>query len=161
MLFLVSPNSSRRRDAQHLAGIDLVGGGQHRPVGLENDIVVPAVALAVLSLGNRPQRVAALDRVELRFGCGGRRLDVVLDRLHADGVAERNSDLFGLFRVWGAAGHMHLVPVDRYFYAGRVEPVFLKLLVQRVGGRRLRLTGAEQQYLADGEKELRRSSCCS
>ena len=47
--------SPHRRDAQHLAGIDLVGVGQHRAVGLEDDVLFPAVALAVLSLGNRRQ----------------------------------------------------------------------------------------------------------
>ena len=135
--------SAQRRDAQDLAGVDLVGVGQHRAVGLEDDVVLPAGALAVFSLGNRPQRVAALDRIELRFGRGGGRLDVVLHRLHADGVAERDGDLFGLFRVRGAARHMHLVPVDRDLHVRRVEAMFLELLLQRVGRRRLRLAGAE------------------
>src|SRR5262249_19553095 len=74
--------SAQRRNAQNLARIDLVGVGQHRTVGLEDDVVLVALALAVFSLGNRPQRVAALDRVELGFRRGGSRLDVVLHRLH-------------------------------------------------------------------------------
>jgi hypothetical protein len=117
---------------------------QHRPVGLENDVILSAVALAIFPLGNRPQGVAALDRIELRFGGGGCRLDVVLHRLHADRVAERDGDLFRLFRVRGAACHVHLVSVDRYLHVRRVEPVFHKLFVQVVGRRRLGFTGAEQ-----------------
>src|SRR5258707_6935997 len=83
-LQLALPGSAQRRDAQHLARIDLVGVGQHWPVGLENDVVLVALALAVLALGNRPQRVAFDDRVELRLRSGGGRLDVVLHGLHPD-----------------------------------------------------------------------------
>ena len=39
---------------------------------------------------------------------------------------------------------MHLVTVDRDFYAGRIEAMFLKLLVQRVDRRRLGFTGGEK-----------------
>ena len=39
---------------------------------------------------------------------------------------------------------MHLVAVDCDFHVRRVEAMLLELLVQRVGRRRLRLTGAEQ-----------------
>src|ERR1700722_15356857 len=73
---LRSRTSAQRWDTQHLAGIDPVGVGQHRPVGLEDDVILSAVALAVFPLGKRPEGVAALDRIELRFRRGCSRLDV-------------------------------------------------------------------------------------
>ena len=127
----------QRRNAQHLARIDLVRVAQHRAVGLEDDVVLVALALAVLPLGDRPQRVAGHDRVELRLGRRRGRLDVVLHGRDALGVAEGDGDLLGLFLCLGGAGHLHLVAVDLDLDVGRVEAVLLELLLELLGGRGL------------------------
>ena len=66
----------------------------------KDDVVFGAVTLAVLGLGDRPQRVTAFDGMGNAIcGAAVHGLDVVLDRLHALRVAERDGDLFSACSV--------------------------------------------------------------
>jgi hypothetical protein len=75
--------------------------GQHRLVGLEDQRVLGAIALAILRLGDLPEVVALLDRIEdgRLGGCGaggvGADLQLVgLHLRHTQRVANRDHRLF-------------------------------------------------------------------
>ncbi|KAG1246057.1 hypothetical protein G6F65_020892 [Rhizopus arrhizus] len=120
------------RDTQHLARVDLVGAGQHRLVGFENQRVLCALALAVLRLGDLPQVVALLHRVHLGFGRGLLHFQLIVHRGHADGVAQRQGDLLGRFGAEGFARHRDLVAIHRDLQAVRVQAVLIQLFLQLV-----------------------------
>ena len=102
-------------------------------------------AVAVELLGNLPQGVALLDRVHL--GLGPRLLHLQtagVDLRHADGVADRESDLFGFLLAHGLTRDLHLVALHVDVDVPGIEAVALDLLLEILGSRRLGLAAAEE-----------------
>src|SRR5690606_26563315 len=137
-----------RRNAQHLAGIDLVGIAQHRPVRLED--VGIAAAVAEMLLGDLPERVA-LDhgveyRLRRRFGGG----DAFFDLGDAGDIADGEDHLLLHLLAHGAAAHLHRVALDTDVEAPALEAEVGDLLLQRLGVRRRlgRLGTADPERLA-------------
>src|SRR5579875_1503646 len=128
-----------RRNPQHLARIDLVGIGEHWPVGLEDLTVFAPVALAILDLGDFPKRVARFDGIELRLrGCGSGH-NIVLHRRNSGRVAHGQHDLFGFLGRGSGAGEDHLVAVGLDIDLGDIETELFSLFLKLFGrsGRRL------------------------
>ena len=104
--------------------------GQHGLVGFEDDVVLRALALAVMMLGDLPQIVALLDSVEHRrlgFLDDG---EIALDLRHADGITERQNDLLGFFGGLRIAREDNLVAFNLYVDARDVETMLFGFLLE-------------------------------
>ena len=116
------------------------------------------VTLAVMLLGDRPERVALHHRIHDRFGCGFLDLEAAgIDFRHAVGIAERQNDLLGFLLAHRIAGEFDLAVIDLDPELVRVEPVALDLLLQLVGGGRLRAAAEDlrSRFLDECEKAHR------
>jgi hypothetical protein len=83
---------------------------QHRPVCLEDHVVLGALALAVGLFGDLPQSVALLDLIGRGLRCDRGCGKLVVDGRDALGIADGESNLLGLFRGNGLTVTVTLSP---------------------------------------------------
>ena len=122
--------SAQVRNAQHLAGIDLVRVGQHGLVGLEDHRMLGARLVEVL--GDLPEVVALLDGVEHRLlGVGNH--DLGFDRGDAVGVADGDDGLLDDLLALNVAADDRLVALHLDAQLLGAKAVRDQLLLQRLG----------------------------
>ena len=115
------------RNPQHLAGKDLARFGQQKLVGFKDQMIFVAMAVAIYSFGDLPQRIAGLECIKLQlrsFGCGR---DIALARGNASRAAARRRGLLGLLRHGGAVREGKFVLFGFDFGFCDIKRVFLCL----------------------------------